>query len=544
MDHVTVPVLIVGGGPVGLALALDLGWRDVPNLLIDQGSADARRFHPRMDNVGIRTMEFCRRWGIASLVAHAGFPRDLPTSIVYTTAVLDPELARDPYPSKADAVPPPISPESHELCPQNFFDPVMQQAAGSHPSSDVRYGQRLIGLVQQDDHVEATIEDSESRQQWSVRASFVAACDGAGSTVGSLLDQPTATKLLSCSTNIFLESPELVERTAANRAYRYLLMSDDGVWSTVVNIDGRSNWRLQVLGDENWPEWTEAQATALVQQAIGGDVPFQLRSWVPWARREYLAERFRVGRCFLVGDAAHQLSPTGGYGMNTGIAEAVDLSWKLAAVLGGWGGEALLDSYEQERRPVAQRNVAQASANLAAMRSVVPEAGYRSDAGARARTGSAIQMATRREWRSFGIHLGAVYRGSPIIAEAFDDDRPDPDIAAFVQSARAGARAPHVWLSDGRSTLDLFGQGFVLLDLSVEPDADTAPLKAAMAQRGVPFSVQRIDEPAVREAYEMRYVLVRPDGHVAWRANRLPDHPGALVDRVRGAVRSDTRADA
>ncbi|PZQ24634.1 MAG: 2-polyprenyl-6-methoxyphenol hydroxylase [Sphingopyxis macrogoltabida] len=537
------PVLIVGAGPVGLSLATDLGWRGVPNILIDQGSPGDRLTHPRMDNVGIRTMEFARRWGIVGKIENAGFPRDLPLSIVYATGVLGHELARDTAPDKNSAVPPLFSPQKHELCPQNFFDPVLQAAAGSFAGNTLLYGHRLVGLAQDDDGVRATVEISGEAAPVEIRADYLAACDGAGSVSAEMLGlAPSQSRVLACSTNIFLRCPELAARTAGRRAYRYILIGPDGTWGSMVNIDGRDVWRLQLLGSDEWPQWTDAEIHGFIRRGIGCDLPYDILSWVPWSRREMVVDRYRAGRCFLVGDSAHQLSPTGGYGMNTGIAEAVDLSWKLAAAIEGWGGDALLDSYDAERRPVAIRNVLQGSANLAAMRSapaspLILSAGPEAEA-ARAEIGRTIQKAMHREWRSFGIHLGAIYADSPIIPVE-DRDAPEQDVAQFVQSAVPGARAPHIWLSEDRSTLDLFGDGFVLLDFGSGPDGGIDGLMNAAADRHVPLRCEGIRHAEAARLYQRRFVLVRPDGHIGWRGDRMPDDPHALIDLLRGAAPID-----
>lgn len=539
MADLNTPVLIVGGGPVGLSLAADLGWRGVPCLLVEQEGPEARRAHPRMDNVGIRTMEFARRWGIVSAIEHAGFPRDLPLSIVYTTGILGPELARDVGPTKAESFPPPFSPQKHELCPQNFFDPVMQTAAQRHPGNRLLYHHRLVGFEDAGDHVLATVQPTTGGAPLKVKAQYLAGCDGAGSFVAAQLGQtPAMDRLLSCSTNIFIRSPELTARIQGRRAYRHILVGEEGVWGSFVNIDGRDVWRLQLLGGETWPAWSPDEIDAFVRRGVGADVAYELLSWAPWARRERVADRFRVGRCFLVGDSAHQLSPTGGYGMNTGIAEAVDLSWKLEAVLAGWGGEALLDSYEAERRPVAIRNVRQGSENLAAMRSAPPEPrllepGPSGDE-ARARIGAHVRSAMQREWRSFGIHLGARYRNSPVLWTD-EPEPPEQDVAQFEQCAHVGARAPHVWLEPGVSTLDLFGRGFVLLDFHAEDAPPSALLDAAEAVE-TPLRHVALSHAEAAATYQKRFVLVRPDGHIAWRGDELPQDPARVIDTLRGAA--------
>jgi FAD binding domain len=259
---------------------------------------------------------------------------------------------------------------------------------------------------------------------------------------------------------------------------------------------------------------------------------------MPWVRRELVADSYGKGRVFLAGDSVHMMSPTGGFGMNTGIADAVDLSWKLAAALEGWGGPGLLASYEIERRPVGLRNVAEAAGNLGRMLSPDRNRAILDDtpegAALRASLGEEFAAAMRREWFTLGMHLGYRYDPSPI---CWPDGTPAPpdDPTDYVQTARPGSRAPHVWLDDGRSTLDLFGSGFVLLRLGkAAPEA--AALVAAAETRGVPLTVEALDQPAVTAAYEKSLVLVRPDGHVAWRSDALPADPLELVDRVRGAA--------
>jgi hypothetical protein len=245
----------------------------------------------------------------------------------------------------------------------------------------------------------------------------------------------------------------------------------------------------------------------------------------PWDRRDYIATRYGVGRVFISGDAAHQCSPTGGIGMHTGLEEVVNLAWKLDAMLAGWGGPALLASYEVERRPIAVRNVEYATRTYNAIASIP---------GLHGADDPAAWNKEPPRWLSIPEHLKSqyCYQGSPICAAG--DAAPEPEIAEFVPSTRPGARAPHAWLADGRSTLDLFGGGFVLLRLGANPP-DTASLSSAASVCGVPLSVTTLADPDVAALYEEPLVLVRPDGHVAWRGDEAPADTQALIDRVRGA---------
>lgn len=537
MADVRVPVLIAGGGPVGLALAGDLGWRGVACLLLEQ--TDGTIDQPRMDMVGIRTMEVCRRWGIVEWVEQCGYPRDYIQDNIYVTSLTGWELGRERFPSMGDDRPPPWSPQKRERCPQNWFDPILRDFAASFTEVRLRHRCRLLGLEQDGDGVVAEMEDLAQGRRERIAAEYLVGCDGAASLVREGLGTPMlGTPVLTYTTNIIFRCPHLVSLHDKGRGYRYIVIGPEGTWATIVAINGRDRWRMSIIGDRRQRELGREEIHAAIRRAVGIDFEYEVLSVIPWTRRELVAERFGRGRGFIAGDAAHVMSPTGGFGMNTGIGDAVDLAWKLSAALAGWGGDALLDSYTLERRPVGLRNVTEASGNLQRMLSVGENPALCDDtpdgAETRERVGREFSAVMRREWYTPGIHLGYRYDDSPI---CWPDGtaRPPDEVTAYTPSARPGARAPHVRLADGRSTLDLFGRGFTLLRLGAGAP-DVAALVAAAARRRVPLSVLALDEPAVDAAYERRLVLVRPDGHVAWRADAPPADPLRLLDCVRGAV--------
>jgi hypothetical protein len=368
-----------------------------------------------------------------------------------------------------------------------------------------------------------------------IESSFLVGCDGASSKVAAALaitydGQPALTN----TTNVIFRSPELKSLHDKGQAYRFICVAPEGTWATLVHIDGWDRWRMSVV--QTRPEGLKPEEVdAAIRRVVGRDFAFEVQSVNNWTRRELVAQRFGEGRVFIAGDAAHVMSPTGGFGMNTGIGDAVDLAWKLDAVLAGWGGPRLLESYTIERRPVAVRNSREASDNLARMLSPKPSPALCDDspAGAaeRERVGREFWQAMSHEWQTLGIHLGYRYDESPICRY---DGTPAPplDVAHYEQSSRAGGRAPHVWLADGRSTLDLFGDGFVLLHLNRA--ADPEPLVTALRRAGVPVTIVALSEPAVREAYERSLVLVRPDGHVAWRGNDAANAE-SIAACIRGA---------
>jgi 2-polyprenyl-6-methoxyphenol hydroxylase-like FAD-dependent oxidoreductase len=534
------PVLIVGAGPVGLALAGDLGWRGVPCMVVER--TDGSILQPRQDLVGIRTMEFCRRWGIVGDVEAAPYPRDYPQDNVYVAGSLAGgwEIGRFESPAMNEAKPPPQSPQRRERCPQNMFDPVLRRFAESTGRVDLRYRHCFVSCEQDPDGVTALVDDAGLERHIRIRARYLAGCDGAGSAVRGQMGTPMAgNPALTYTTNVIFRCRDFETLHPIRRGYRFIFLDTGGTWATLVAINGRDEWRFSIINcGTGRVAPPEPEIHAAIRRAVGRDFDYELLSVVPWVRRELVAERYSDGRVFIAGDSAHVTSPTGGFGMNTGVGDTVDLAWKLDAVLAGWGGRSLLDSYTVERRPVALRNVTEASGNLARMLSpgrnpalldATPDG-----AACRTRVGAAFAQAMMREWNTLGIHLGYVYEGSPIVVP---DGTPAPpaDHAVYVQTARPGSRAPHVRLADGRSTLDLFGRSFVLLALGAEPP-DPAPIVAAAASRAMPLAVTRLDDPAVLEAYERPLVLVRPDGHVAWRGAAAPADSAALIDRVRGGT--------
>ncbi|HYW60165.1 MAG TPA: FAD-dependent oxidoreductase [Xanthobacteraceae bacterium] len=533
-----IPILIAGGGPVGLALAGDLGWRGIECLLVEQ--SDGAILQPRMDLVGIRTMEFCRRWGLVEAVEAAPYPRDLPQDNVYVTSLAGYELGRERMPTLAAATPPPVSPQRRERCPQNLFDPILRDFAAAQPGVALRYGARLVGFMQDGDGVTAEVESMTGGARERIRAAYLVGCDGGRSLVRETLGiGMVGTAALTYTTNVIFRCAGLVGLHDKGRVYRFIIIGPEGTWSTIVAINGTDQWRFSIIGGSAQRDYTTEEIRALIRRAVGRDFDYEILTVMPWVRRELVADRYGEGRVLMAGDAVHMLSPTGAFGMNTGIQDAVDLAWKLAAVLQGWGGARLLASYDAERRPVGHRNVREAAANFRRMTSPRPgplllEPTPQGDTF-REQLGAAFTEVMRHEWYTLGVHLGYRYADSPICWS--DGTQAPPDAPnTYVQSASPGSRAPHVWLAPGRSTLDLFGKGFALLGFGADP-ADVEAVLTAARSRGVPVSFTAIDHTEAAALYECKLALVRPDGHVAWRGDHAPDDPLAVIDRIRGAAR-------
>jgi 2-polyprenyl-6-methoxyphenol hydroxylase-like FAD-dependent oxidoreductase len=529
-----VPVLIVGAGPVGLGMAIELGSRNIRTFVVDEG--DGRVTHPRTGLIIVRTMELARKWGIADKIRNAGFPPDYELSMVFCTSLNGHLIAKEPYPSMRESPTPPETPEKKQRCPQSWMQPILADAARDYACNDLRYGHRFNRFVQHDNSVVGYVTNLSSGDELEIHADYLLACDGAGSGIRTSLGIEMQGRLLSYSINILITAPGLAKKHRMGEAERYIFTDADGTWGNMTVVDGDAIWRITVLGSKEKMDLNSFDADYWVRRALGtDDIPYKVDSVIPWRRSELLAERYLDRRVILVGDAAHTMSPTGGMGMNTGMQEVFDLGWKLDAVLKGWAGPELLASYEAERRLIAARNLRFSTSNYNAWRDVPDTRAIADDTdeGRRLResVGGRLRESTRVEWESLGLQIGHRYDGSPICIP--DEAPPVPDdFRIYVPTARPGSRAPHAWLADGRSILDLFGTKFVLLAFSERPETEN--LSDAFARRGVPFVVERINDETIAALYEMPLVLVRPDGHVAWRGTTFDD-PEFIVDVVRGA---------
>ena len=543
MPSIDTPVLIIGGGPVGLATALDLAWRGRRSMLVERDPATGYVMLAKANGLHERTMETLRRWGVTDRVVERGFPPELAGDSVYCTSMTGHFIGRSVIPSANTRETPPQSPEKRQRCAQYEFDPMLAGVVSEHGLTEVLYSTEFLSLTQDTEGVTATVRDLKTDTPRTIRSRYLVACDGSGSRVRRQLEIPFEGRMLDFSLSAMIRIPNLADFKPIPDGERFILIGTEGSWGIMTSVDGREIWRFTTVGAQEKLDPATYDIAADIRRALGrDDIPFEIIRLIPWRRSQCVAASYREGRVLLAGDAAHTTSPTGGHGMNTGIADAMDVTWMLDGLLSGWGGDALLTAYDLERRPVGVRNSAEAAHNYSGWREerdyrLVLEEGPAADA-CRAKVGEQIVRSLHGEWNSLGVDLGYRYDGSPVIVP--DGTQPPSDeVSDYEQTARPGHRAPHAWLADGRSTLDLFGRGFTLLRFGRD-GAETAELESAAKAVGVPLQVVDIAEPEIAALYQRRLVLVRPDGQVAWRSDSPPENPQHLIDSVRGAIQPDS----
>jgi len=531
------PVLIAGAGPVGLAVAIELAWRGIRCLVVEQ--SDGKVDFPTTNLANTRTCEHLRRWGIADRMRfESGYPTDYPRNYLFVTRMNGYEIARFDHPANGDPNSrSPYSPEGRLWISKPYFDPVLHKHVATLSTVEVRYNTALESFQQDSRKVTSKIVDVITGRNETIETDFLVGCDGGRSIVRRHLGiQFEGVFAEGMNVAVLFRSP-LLSLTPHGPAVQYQILNPQ-VQGAVAAVDGKELWRLNIRGVKQ-EQLDSLNAPEKVRFALGENIPFELLMVRPWTGHCVVAERYQDKRVFLAGDAAHLNWPAGGFGMNTGIGDAVDLGWKLAAVFQGWGGRRLLQSYGSERKPVAMTNVKEASEMRAgfdtqvAFTAILEE---NSEQGTlqRAKAREAIVRTRAKEFKndSPGIEFGYRYSRSPICIPD-ESEPPQDDQGCYTPTTWPGARAPHVWLKDGRSTLDLFGRGFTLLVLSSKP-IDTSAFTMAAQKVGLPLDVVTLDEPQVQDVYERPLVLVRPDGHVAWRGDSVPENAGGIIDKVRG----------
>lgn len=548
MGEIETDIAIAGAGPCGLMLALELGRRGLRVQIVDKEADVAGA--PQANATQARTMEHYRRLGFAEEIRALGLPSDHPTDVAYFTTYTGHELARHRQPASGEAGRR-IRALAHiwngaELphrVPQSLVERTLCDKA-QEQGVRIAFLHKAVRFEDTPDGVTLRAEHVGTGEPLAIRAKYLVGADGSASVIRQQLGIPyggaggaardfMGGRMLS----VYLDAPDFYAAVDVPRAWMYWTFNRRRR-ALLAATDGRGQFVLQtqLLPGEDHETLTDEDCKRLFWAAAGQEIPVEITGTATWvAGRGLVAEEFQRGRVFLGGDAVHIFTPTGGMGYNTAIEDAVNLGWKLAAVLKGEAGAALLDSYEAERRPVALRNTRFAlgfadSVGLYRPSPAIEDEGEAGEAS-RARASAYLGSHGAAEFTIPGFTFGARYDESPVIAG--DDSLPPPDQpSVYVPSAKPGGRAPHAWLEDGASLFDRFGFEWTLLNLG-GADATAAAIEAEARARGLPLT--RIDLPGhavLLDLYEAPLALIRPDQIVAWRGDAAD--AAAMLDRVTG----------
>lgn len=539
-------VLIVGGGPVGMTLALDLAWRGIDVVVAEKRPANAPP-NVKCGQISARSMEVFRRLGVAHKLRAIGLPADYPNDIVSTTSVLGIELSRVPIPARGErgtaATGPDTSwptPEHTHRVNQIFFEPVLFAHVAAQPRVRILNRTEVDAITQHEDGVTAIARDLDSGQRISIACTYLVGCDGASSMVRKTIGaELRGTPVLQHAQSTYIRAPALKNMLPGKPAWLYFSLNPRRCGVTMA-VDGHETWNVQNYSYHGEPDLASVDRDWAIRMILGVGPDFQIEVLAAedWIARRLVADKFQDRRIFICGDAAHLWIPLGGYGMNAGIADAANLAWKLAGTLNGWATPGILDAYDAERRPITDqvsRFIAGVARRVMTQRHEVSADIERQDAvgeATRARIGKEAYELDVHQQCCGGLNFGYYYDGSPIIA--YDDGSPPAyTMGTFTSSTVPGCRAPHLWLEGRRSLYDTLGADYTLLRL--DPGVRVDGIIEAAARRGVPLAVLDAEASGMREAYKRKLVLVRPDQHVAWRGDEEPAAPLDLLDLVRGA---------
>lgn len=553
-SDITTEIIIVGGGPVGLSMALHLDYYGIRSVLIEQ--EPETRWHPKGNTINARTMELLRRLDLADAVRGLGVPSDHPFDVAYFTRFSTFEIARGKTPSsnerrerrlRAGSTHQVIEPP--HKCNQMYLERFFMEEAARRKNITLKFGCVAESFVDEGDGVTVTVRAKDGTSE-SVRGSYLVGCDGPHGVVRKGLGiryggEATLMGVFISGlfTSVHLRIPDLYERYVGHRrAWMYVSMNPEAML-VMISLNGSDEFMVHIPTKPG-EEMGVDTIVARVKKAIGADIEVSLLSNRQWNAGAYLvAEQYQSGRVFMAGDAVHLYTPTGGFGLNTGIDDTSNLSWKLAAVLKGWGDPDLLETYETERRPAALRSTARGRqlGQTRPLITVPAVAEEDSPAGQAARDQLAVSdfvvlhhfnKPEETDW--MGVILGTRYDDSPLIVR--DEPPPEDSQERYVPSAVPGGRTPQLWLDGGRdkgsSLHDHLGQGLTLLRFG---KADASALEAAARARGVPFRIVEIAHPDAGKLYDRNLFLVRPDGYIAWKGDAAPADALELIDIARGA---------
>jgi 2-polyprenyl-6-methoxyphenol hydroxylase-like FAD-dependent oxidoreductase len=531
-------VLIVGAGPVGLALAIELGLRSVRCTVVEQH--DRVGLNPRAKTTNVRSREHLRRWGVAQALREMSpLPPGYPSDIVFATGLSGHVVARIENAFDTSTERNELYSEPGQWVPQYSLEEVLRKRAAGLPGVRIVFNRCFETAVQDAQGVSAEITDLEHGSRYAVRSKFLVGADGPRSAVRKVLGiEMSGPGALAPNYNCTFRAPGLERLNKLPPAVQYWMLNPEVPGLVGPLEPKKSLWFFVGSRLGAGVDFSDIDPEDLIRRATGLDFGMNIEARDPWTAHRLIADSYGEGRMFIAGDACHLHPPFGGYGMNMGIGDAVDLGWKLAATLQGWGGAGLLRSYERERKPVHERVMSEAVENYAMVgdQLVRPDLDLPGEQGERARreTGEFIVRTKTREFKTLGVVLGYRYANSSLIVP--DGTPPPPEtVTEYRPSAHPGCLAPHLWLDDGSSLYDHLGPGYTLLaSPSRASEAADSRLHELAGARGIPLTSFIVGDRRFEGLYKAQLALVRPDQHIAWRGYALPADAGALLDRISG----------
>ena len=542
-----VEVIISGGGSVGLSLAAELGWRGIKCMLVEKSSS--LNPHPRANAVANRTMEYYRRWGIDKLITDAGIPPDHPADYYWISSLHGKELHRISLPPfkkireikdtggyvKEEHT---WSPYLKTITGQNEVEEVILNYIFTLSSVEMKFDTSLDSFVQNKEDVRGLIRNIKTNTVTEVKAKYLVACDGGKSMVRENLNINLSGRAdMAKFVSIYFRAPDFMKCHKFGTANIYFPLHKDYA-GFLLNWDGGTTFTYHLMLQDR-QLWNEVDPQTSIEAVLGKSTNIEIISVQPWIAHALVADKYHNNRVILAGDAAHLFTPTGGFGMNTGVSDAIDIAWKIQAMLEGWGGKYLIDSYFKERHAIGIRNTKEAADCFDQLYSVMQYGDILDEDSNEAITLREELSSNLKEQdkliASSGTLLGYRYNNSPIIIPDGTDETLDSP-RKYIPTARPGHRAPHIWLEEGVSIYDKFDKNFTLLLFN--KDKNEADIFLQQAKKvNFPVKVLHIADEDAFKLYNAQLVLVRPDLMIAWRSNNYPNDIASIIDTVRGAIK-------
>ena len=549
--QVDVPVLIVGGGPVGMTMALCLAQRGIASYLVELRWAETLP-DVKCNHISARSMELFRSLGISQDLRAAGLPDDYPHDVSYRTSTLGEEIARIHIPGRNTRLTDHSGPDGHWPTPepphrinQRYIEPILRRHVQRQSLITCLFRHQVVSFIQDENQVTAQIQNLETPDALplTLNATYMVGCDGGRSMVrkgmgAKLVGDEVVQRVQSTC----IRAPQLIEHMKAPPAWAMFTVNPRRS-GNIYAIDGKEVWLIHNYLRDNEADFESVDRDWAIRTILGVDANFQyeVMSKEDWFGRRLVSDKLQQGRVFVAGDAAHLWVPYAGYGMNAGLADAANLAWHLSAQIEAWASPLALSAYEKERHPITEQ-VSRFAMNhaheMSKRRREIPqqlEDSSTEGAAARAAFGQDLYNLNVQQYCCAGLNFGYFYDQSPVMV--YDEEKaPDYSMGGFTASTVPGCRAPHFWLAEGRSLYDELGKGYTLLCFKANEESSVDCLTKAAAEAGMPLKILTVFGTLnVPAEYKHAFVMVRSDAHTVWRGHELaPSSAQQLVAALCG----------